>query len=547
MINRLYTRDFAILKELELEFMPGFTIITGETGAGKSILLQALSLALGAKGNKNMVKSGKSRAVVEADIDGKSYRRILSDKGRMKSYIEDEPVKEIDFKSQTAPLADFHGQHEQQFIMNRDKHVDYLDRYCDLEEKVKKITDIFHSLISTKNRFKTALETQESNEERKELLEFQLREIDGVNPKKEEDIHLTNDFKILNHIDELVDSIEKITQDFTESDHSIYNRLSTTVKELKKLGEYDEYLNNYLEGLSNAITTIQDTSMSLSDYSNSLNPDKENLNNIEIRLQEIESLKRKYGGSLEAVRAYRKEIKDELDNLINFELDTKTLNNKIDDLEKQFQKLSDNLHEVRIVQAEKLSKHIEQEMHKLSMPSAKFEIRINQKDEEESFISFNDKPVKINSNGYDWVEFYMSANPGEQIKPLTGIASGGEISRIMLAIKSVFQKNDPVETLVFDEIDSGISGTTAETVAESLLNISRNRQVICITHLPQIASKANHHIHIDKTIMDSDTFITVRYLNQNERIDVINNLFSISALSDGDYQSINLITKTAHG
>ncbi|HIA30387.1 MAG TPA: hypothetical protein EYN82_01990 [Candidatus Marinimicrobia bacterium] len=431
--------------------------------------------------------------------------------------------------------------------MNRDKHIDYLDRYCDLEEKVKEITDIFHSVISTKNRLKTALETQESNEERKELLEFQLREIDGVNPKKEEDIHLTNDFKILNHIDELVDSIEKITQDFTESDHSIYNRLSATVKELKKLGEYDEYLNNYLEGLSNAITTIQDTSMSLSDYSNSLNPDKENLNNIEIRLQEIESLKRKYGGSLEAVRAYRKEIKDELDNLINFELDTKTLNNKIDDLEKQFQKLSDNLHEVRIVQAEKLSKHIEQEMHKLSMPSAKFEIRINQKNEEESFISFNDKPVKINSNGYDWVEFYMSANPGEQIKPLTGIASGGEISRIMLAIKSVFQKNDPVETLVFDEIDSGISGTTAETVAESLLNISRNRQVICITHLPQIASKANHHIHINKTIKDSDTYITIRYLDKNERLDVINQLFSVGDLSDGDYQPFNLFTKTAHG
>ena len=323
--------------------------------------------------------------------------------------------------------------------------------------------------------------------------------------------------------------------------------MSATVKELKKLGGYDEHLNNYLEGLSNAITTIQDTSMSLSDYSNSLNPDKENLNTIEIRLQEIESLKRKYGGSLEAVKAYRKEIKDELDNLINFELDTKTLNNNINDLEKQFQKLSDHLHEVRIVQAEKLSKHIEQEMHKLSMPSAKFEIRINQKNEEESFISFKDKPVKINFNGYDWVEFYMSANPGEQIKPLTGIASGGEISRIMLAIKSVFQKNDPVETLVFDEIDSGISGTTAETVAESLLNISRNRQVICITHLPQIASKANHHIHINKTIKDSDTYITIRYLDKNERLDVINQLFSVGDLSDGDYQPFNLFTKTAHG
>jgi len=547
MINRLYTRDFAILKELELEFRSGFTIITGETGAGKSILLQALSLALGAKGNKNMVKSGKTRTVVEVDVDGKSYRRILTDKGRIKSYIEDEPVKEIEFKTRTVHLADFHGQHEQQLIMNRDKHIDYLDRYCDLAEKAKKVADIFHSLLSTKNRLKIALETQESNKDRKELLEFQLREIDGVNPKDEEDIQLTNDFKILNHIDELVESIEKITQDFTESDHSIYNRLSAIVKELNKLGSYDKNLKNYLEGLNNVITTIQDTSISLSGYSNSLNPDKENLNNIEIRLQDIESLKRKYGGSLEAVKVYQNDMKHELENLINLETNTETLRDQIDDLEKQFQNLSDNLHEVRIVQAEKLSKQIEQEMHKLNMTSANFEIRINQRDEEDSFIYFNDKPVKINPNGYDWVEFYLSANPGEQLKPLTGIASGGEISRIMLAIKTVFQKNDPVETLIFDEIDSGISGTTAGMVAESLVKISRNRQVICITHLPQIASKANHHIHIDKTIMDSDTFITVQYLNQNERIDVINNLFSISALSDGDYQSLNLITKTAHG
>jgi len=316
---------------------------------------------------------------------------------------------------------------------------------------------------------------------------------------------------------------------------------------LNKLGSYDKNLKNYLEGLNNVITTIQDTSISLSGYSNSLNPDKENLNNIEIRLQDIESLKRKYGGSLEAVKVYQNDMKHELENLINLETNTETLRDQIDDLEKQFQNLSDNLHEVRIVQAEKLSKQIEQEMHKLNMTSANFEIRINQRDEEESFIYFNDKPVKINPNGYDWVEFYLSANPGEQLKPLTGIASGGEISRIMLAIKTVFQKNDPVETLIFDEIDSGISGTTAGMVAESLVKISRNRQVICITHLPQIASKANHHIHIDKTIMDSDTFITVQYLNQNERIDVINNLFSISALSDGDYQSLNLITKTAHG
>ncbi len=158
MINRLYTRDFAILKELELEFMPGFTIITGETGAGKSILLQALSLALGAKGNKTMVKSGKSRTVVEADIDGKIYRRILSDKGRMKSYIEDEPVKEIDFKSRTAPLADFHGQHEQQFIMNRDKHIDYLDRYCDLAEKAQEIADIFIYILRLADKLNINIE-----------------------------------------------------------------------------------------------------------------------------------------------------------------------------------------------------------------------------------------------------------------------------------------------------------------------------------------------------------------------------------------------------
>ena len=232
----------------------------------------------------------------------------------------------------------------------------------------------------------------------------------------------------------------------------------------------------------------------------------------------------------------------------------KGLDSKIADLELEkelliarYQKLADQINAIRTKFSLKISSQIETEMVQLNMAGSKFEVRIQQQKDSQGAIQFQNKPVKYGDKGYDQIEFFLSANPGEPPKPLTKVASGGEVSRIMLAIKSVLKKSDPVETLVFDEIDSGISGATAETVAESLVNISRNRQVICITHLPQIASKANHHIHINKTIKDSDTYLTIRYLDKSERLDVINQLLSFGDISDGDYQPFNLFTKTAHG
>ena len=536
MINRLYIRDFAIINELNLELKPGLTVITGETGSGKTILLQALSLALGSKGNKNLVKSGKKKTIVEAEVQGKNYRRIFSEKGRSRSYIEHEPVKDIDFRTQTKYLADFHGQHEQQLIMGRENHIDYLDRFCRLEKKVQKCIELYQSLQSSKTKLKQMLENKSVIGDRRELLEFQINEIEQVSPCKNEDYELMRDFRFYKHIDEMVESISNITGDFTESDHSIQHRISTDLIELEKLSSYDEKLNQHIDEIKSVLFTIQETSVSLTEYSDGLNPDTEKLNTIELRIKEIENLKRKYGGSIESVKNYHEEIRCELEEISQFSSDADELYNQIEQLEEHFKSSAQQLHKIRISKVEILSKKVQREMERLNMPSAIFEIKITQLSDNYSFVHLDEQQVKIHSKGFDQVEFFLSANPGEEVKPLTEIASGGEISRIMLAIKSVFNKIDPVDTLVFDEIDTGISGVTAEKVSESLKNISTNKQVMCISHLPQIARAADNHLHVSKTIVDDTTIISVNYLDKKDQNSVIDYLAGTRKYLDLNFQ-----------
>ena len=372
--------------------------------------------------------------------------------------------------------------------------------------------------------------------DRRELLEFQINEIEQVSPCENEDNELMRDFRFYKHIDEMVESISNITGDFTESDHSIQHRISTDLIELEKLSSYDEKLNQHIDEIKSVLFTIQETSVSLIEYSDGLNPDNEKLNTIDLRIKEIENLKRKYGGSIESVKNYHEEIRRELEEISQFSSDADELYNQIEQLEDHFKSSAQQLHKIRISKVEILSKKVQREMERLNMPSAIFEIKITQLSDNDSFVHLDEQQVKIHSKGFDQVEFFLSANPGEEVKPLTEIASGGEISRIMLAIKSVFNKIDPVDTLVFDEIDTGISGVTAEKVSESLKNISTNKQVMCISHLPQIARAADNHLHVSKTIVDDTTIISVNYLDKKDQNSVIDYLAGTRKYLDLNFQ-----------
>ena len=529
MIKRLFIKDFAIINELELPINDGLTIITGETGAGKSIILKSLGIVLGSKADKVDVRSGQDKSVIEAEVDesGNSvYRRLISKSGRVRSFINEEPIPEADYRLATKVFADFHGQNEQQFIMNPKTHIDFLDRFCGLEDKVLEIESCYNNYIMIDQQITDLKELSENALSKKELIEFQLSEINSIDPKVDEDIELSKQFKRLNNVDELISTLKNLNQSLTENEHSIYRQLSSAVSDLDKISNYDDSIKSYVEIVKQSSVAIQDASSGLLNYADSVDNDPSLILEVEERLHSIERLKRKYGGSIESVHEYLNEALEELSELTNVDKKIDSLNEERNYLIGKYQRLADEVHHVRSNSAKDIEKQIQNEMFELNIPKAQFVISITNKNYPQSNILFENIGVVFGSKGYDQIEFFFSANPGESPKPLSKIASGGEVSRIMLAIKSVLKKSDPVATLVFDEIDAGISGQAAEKVSEALEKLSKDKQVICITHLPQIASKADHHIYISKKIDNEKTVVSARYLSEDEKVNAIAELFS---------------------
>ena len=529
MIKRLFIKDFAIINELELSIKDGLTIITGETGAGKSIILKSLGIALGSKADKVDVRSGQDKSVIEAEVDesGNSvYRRLISKSGRVRSFINEEPIPEPDYRLATKVFADFYGQNEQQFIMNPKTHIDFLDRFCGLEDKVLEIESCYNNYIMIDQQITDLKELSENALSKKELIEFQLSEINSIDPKVDEDIELSKQFKRLNNVDELISTLKNLNQSLTENEHSIYRQLSSAVSDLDKISNYDDSIKSYVEIVKQSSVAIQDASSGLLNYADSVDNDPSLILEVEERLHSIERLKRKYGGSIESVHEYLNEALEELSELTNVDKKIDSLNEERNYLIGKYQRLADEVHHVRSNSAKDIEKQIQNEMFELNIPKAQFVISITNKNYPQSNILFENIGVVFGPKGYDQIEFFFSANPGESPKPLSKIASGGEVSRIMLAIKSVLKKSDPVATLVFDEIDAGISGQAAEKVSEALEKLSKDKQVICITHLPQIASKADHHIYISKKIDNEKTVVSARYLSEDEKVNAIAELFS---------------------
>jgi DNA repair protein RecN (Recombination protein N) len=464
-----------------------------------------------------MVRSNTDRAVVESKLNSTTYRRIINKSGRAKSFLNDEPVTENDYRSVCLSLVDFHGQHEQQYIMNEASHIDYLDSYCGIITLVENCTILFNSIKQNSKLLSDLMEKKQSAEQQKELLTFQVNEISAVNPEPDENIKLEKELQTLRHIDELVETANRLSLELIDDDDSIYSRISSSLITLGKLVNIDQKLGEYSELIRSASLNIQDTSAGLCDYVNSLNHDKNRLIEIQDRLGMIDGLKRKYGGSIEAVMNTMNQMIDDLNNLSTLDDYIGKIKKTIFDEKTRYQKLANEIHGERLQGSKILSKAVEKELLLLNMNDARFEIHITQKSVNDSFAVHDGNPVLANEKGFDNVQFLLSANPGEQVKPLVEIASGGEISRIMLAIKTVFQNNDPVDSLVFDEIDSGISGVAAEKVAKSLVSLAKTKQVICITHLPQIAQNARSHIHISKSVKNGKTIVTSNYLNNDEK------------------------------
>ena len=524
MIKSLFIKNFTIIEEMFIEFHPGLTVITGETGSGKSIILEAIAVASGKKASKVMVKSGAKNSVIDLGFSKDSYRRIISNSGRSKSYINDAPVSTTKLFKEFEYKIDFHGQHDQQVILQKDNHINYLDYFCNHQHKVIEIGNVFRDLEKYEKQLFQLKKNISLNEQKKELLEFQLNEIELADIQVEKEVELLNEYKKLNHQEEILNFFNQLQLKLNNQNEGILSDLNSILNNIETLKKYDNDISRFGTLFNSIIVQLQDIDSEINSRLNDDEFDESRLSFIEERIGVLETLKRKYGGSLESVISCRNQIREELDEISSFFKSDIDLNENIIKLRLQYNKLANELSIARNKNKTKLSSLIEHSLISLNMEKARFDIDISQNFIEDSFMTIDKKPVNCFFNGVDQVEFLLSANPGESMKPMTSVASGGEMSRIMLAIKTVFQDQNPVSTLIFDEIDTGISGETAQKVSSHLKKLSKHKQVVCITHLPQIAKIADNHLHVTKNMDDVNTTVESSYIEGDKSKRIINNL-----------------------
>ncbi|NLZ80897.1 MAG: DNA repair protein RecN, partial [Clostridiales bacterium] len=528
MLLNLHVKNLALIDEIEVEFEKGLNILSGETGAGKSILLGSVNLALGGKITRDMIRDNTDFALVELVFQINDLKKIncikemgfqieedglviISRKitpGRGISKINGETVTVTDLRELTSLLLDIHGQHDHQSLLNKSKHLEILDEYASRE-----LLEIKGQMELSYKKYKNSKETFESfnldeTSQLREIafLQFEIDEIERAALKVNEDATLENQFK---KIDNSKRIIEALTHVYEEIGYNSFDtasvKIGRAVKELNSIVQYDDSLIPMKEQLEVLDNLCNDISRDVSTYVDSLEFDQEAFTEIENRLDMIHGLQIKYGATIEKILAYRQERIKKLNILENYQSDKASAAKELQLTKEKVLSICQKMSVIRKDSAKTLNFKIQEALGELNFLNTKFEIQFN-------------KGSSFSKNGYDEIEFLISTNVGEGLKPLKKVASGGELSRVMLAIKAVLATKDQVDTLIFDEIDTGISGRTAQSVSEKLKEISKHRQVICITHLAQIAAMADNHFLIEKSVKENRTITDIRKLAEEEMI-----------------------------
>lgn len=551
MLVSLHVKNLALIEETEVEFAPGLNILTGETGAGKSILIGSINLVLGAKADKELIRRGAEYALVElmfSDESGRVKEKLKEmelpweedmvvltrriQPARSTSRINGETVTARQLKEVSELLLDIHGQHEHQSLLHKRKHQEILDAYAG-EELLGLLSEV-RRLYRERNRIGEEIAGQSLDEAARkrelELLHFELQEIEGAGLKAGEDEELENRYRRMVNSQKIGEALGAGYQ-YTGGEEGAATRIGRAVRELHSVASLD----SGLEGLSEQITEIEsllnDFNRELSDYMEEMEFDGEEYAQTEERLNLLNHLKEKYGNTIEKVIAYGEELGEKIEKLEDYE-------NYMQDLQKQYEEVDlalvkqcEKVSALRRQKAEILSEILKKALAELNFLSVEFAIRIERKE--------------IAADGFDDVEFMISTNPGEALKPLGLVASGGELSRIMLGIKTVLAEEDAVDTLIFDEIDAGISGRTAWKVSEKLGTLSRAHQVICITHLPQIAAMADTHFVIEKQTDGSSTVTAIQKLAEQGALEELARLLGADELSQAALSNAQEIKEQA--
>ena len=538
MLKKILVQNYILIENLELEFSNKLNIITGETGSGKSILIGAIDTVFGAKTSKDCIRTGCDKAYIELSLFlNQPINELLSEYGienfgneliisreitqsGSRSRVNGTLVN-LDFiKVLRDRFLDIHSQHQTYSFMQPKYHIQLLDSYAKAtcSELFKKYSTLYEEYTTAKQKLEEAKNTNNLTENQIEFLKFQIDEIETANIKEiDEDEQLENELVVLENAEKLKELTGSVAWTLNNDDESILNTLSQLKMNLSKASRMDSGLEDSESELINIIESIKDLSSSLRDYSQSLDNDTARLNEIQERLFNLDKLKRKYGSGsaekpLENVLNTFEELQNEYSAIINFESNIEELEMKVDNLHSKLKKLAEEISSKRKMYSEVLSSLIVEKLEKLELPKVQFKIDIQN--------------TELNKFGIDNVEFLISTNVSEPLRPLTKVASGGEISRVMLALKTIFAQHDDIDTVIFDEIDTGISGKTSQKVSEEISELANYRQIIMITHQAIIASKADKHIYVKKVQGDS-TQVGIYELNESDKLKAIAELASV--------------------
>jgi DNA repair protein RecN (Recombination protein N) len=539
MLNDLSIKNFAIIDELHVSFGEGLNVISGETGAGKSIIIGAVSLLLGDRATAEMIRTQADSATVEALFDITSndalrekissmgfaagdeliIRRVISRTGKNKALINGQMATLANLSAISESLINICGQHEHQLILNAENHVDILDEFGGCLPLRASYAEVYNQYQRLQSQISKLQELRRSREEKTQLIKFQLKEIVDINPQAAEDTTLANEKKVLANAQKLVDYANRAYDSLYSEQNSVCEKLKDVRNQVKEIKIIDANLKLAESDIEGNLIVLQEAALTLRDYGKNLFFDPARLQAIDERLEMIGTLKRKHGGSLESVLVKKLEMEEELRRVFSVEEEMEKLTKEEAALSNDLKQKALDLSRARMQAVVKLKDAVDNEIHALNMKHAAFSVNFKK-----SIVEADKGAASFGPKGADEIEFYLTTNVGEEPKALNKIASGGELSRIILALKNVLSRTGSVATIVFDEVDSGIGGATAEIVGRKLKEVSADHQVVCITHLPQIACFGDSHFRVDKKVAGGRTATTVEMLTDEQKIEEISRM-----------------------
>lgn len=554
MLLNVSVKNLALIKESDIYFKDGMNILSGETGAGKSIIIGSINIALGGKVNKEMVRSGEDHAMVELvfKVDRESTRKKLEDagvnledgevivtrkivNGRSITKVNGETFPVSALRDITALLIDIHGQHDHQSLLKVDKHIGILDEFAaaDISDVKNDVLKAYNAYVDAKNELEMFDMDEEQRIRECEFYNFEIKEITDADLTIGEDNDIEESFKKVANMKKILESVSVVHNVMNgDTGENVLDMLGRAVSEMASVSDYDDSLKDIYNQLVSIEDLCSSVSRDVSEYADSSEFDEERAKELEERLDLINHLKLKYGNTIEKILEYRDEKQQKLELLENYDIKKKQAQQKLDETEKILDKKCEKLSSLRKKYAVDFEKRVVETLEDLNFLQVKFKVDFK-------------KSGTYSANGNDKAEFMISTNPGEPLMPLAKIASGGELSRIMLGIKTIMAGQDDIDTLIFDEIDTGISGRTAQKVAEQMKLLSKKHQIICITHLPQIAAMADNHLKIEKTSEGNETSTKIYPLDEEKSVEELARMLGGAEITETVMQNAREMKKLA--